>query len=337
MPGMTPIGNTGVYRYGFQTGSNGGVVNREDLLPVIYNIAPFDTPLGASAPSVTAQHVVHEWLNDTLDAAETTGAVEGADWALDTVTTPTRILNITQIFRKDLGVPETQRAVNPAGFKDAYAYEVQKKFKALARNLEKTSFSSQASSTGSSGSARQMKTLQTLISTNVNGPATLTTPGDATHAGIVGANDVNSILQTIFEAGGDPETIHCSASLKRQFSAFSISNQTRYIGAMEKKLTFGIDVLDTDFGLKQVILNRWVPQATNTGTATATALDVSGQVFFLQRAMVRYAWLRPMAHTLIGKRGDSVAGLVVGEVTIEVLNELSCGRITGVNNKSAVS
>lgn len=337
MPGSTPIGNVGVYKWGFQTGSNGGVVNREDLFGVITNIDPYDTPLTSSAPSVTAQHVVHEWLTDTLTAASTTGAVEGADWAIDSMTTPARVLNVTQIFRKDIGVSETQRAVNPAGFKDAYAYETQKAFKEKARDLEKTLFSSAASSTGASNGARQMKTLQSLITTNVVSASSLATAGDATHAGIVGANDVNSILQTIYEAGGDPETIYVSAALKRQVSAFSITNQTRYIGAMEKKLTFGIDVLDTDFGLKQVVLNRWVPQATNTGTATGTSLDVSGQIFFLQRSMVRLAWLRPMAHTLIGKRGDSVAGLVVGEVTLEVLNEKACGRIIGVNNKSAVS
>jgi hypothetical protein len=60
-------------------------------------------------------------------------------------------------------------------------------------------------------------------------------------------------------------------------------------------------------------------------------------MFVLQRSINRLAWLRPMQHNLIGRRGDSVAGLVVGETTLEVLNEKANGRLLGVNNKSAVT
>jgi hypothetical protein len=44
-----------------------------------------------------------------------------------------------------------------------------------------------------------------------------------------------------------------------------------------------------------------------------------------------------MIHQLIGKRGDSVAGIVVGEVTLEVLNEKANGIMLSVNNKSSVT
>jgi hypothetical protein len=60
-------------------------------------------------------------------------------------------------------------------------------------------------------------------------------------------------------------------------------------------------------------------------------------MFFLSRAINRIAWLRPVHHELIGKRGDSVAGYVVGECTLEVLAEKANGRILSVNNKSAVT
>lgn len=59
-------------------------------------------------------------LTDTLAAAATAGAVEGDDWSFATATTrPTRLNNVTQIFRKDIAVSESQRAVNAAGFRDA--------------------------------------------------------------------------------------------------------------------------------------------------------------------------------------------------------------------------
>lgn len=329
---MATIGNAGVYKFGFLAGA---AANREDLLDMITNVDPYDTPWVTQAPKTRANHVVHEWLTDTLAAASTAGAVEGDDYSYTATTTPSRVLNVTQIFRKDIGVTETQRAVNPAGFKDAYAYEIQKATKELARNIEKTVFANLTTATGSSAAARQMKTFESFITTNTAVPTA--TAGDGTHAGQMNANDFNSILQTIYEAGGNPEQAYVSASVKRQVSAFTVTNQNRNIAAVDKKLVAALDMYDSDFGLIQIVLDRWVPQATNTGTATGTSVDISGRIFFLERAKNRLAWLRPMAHTLVGKRGDSVAGIVVGECTLEVLNEKANGVLKSVNNKSAVS
>jgi hypothetical protein len=39
-----------------------------------------------------------------------------------------------------------------------------------------------------------------------------------------------------------------------------------------------------------------------------------------------------MQHTLIGKLGDSVAGTVLGEATLEVLAPAANVRLAGVNN-----
>lgn len=331
---MAAIGNAGTYKFGFLAGAG---ANREDLLDLITNVDPYDTPWVTQAPKTRASHVVHEWLTDTLAAATTAGAIEGDDYSYTATTTPARVLNVTQIFRKDIGVTETQRAVNPAGFTDAYAYEIQKATKELARNIEKTVFANVTTATGSSAAARQMKTFESFITTNTAFVTAGAATGTSAVAGIVAANDFNGILQTIYEAGGNPEQAYVSPAVKRQVSAFTVSNQNRNIAAVEKKLVAALDMYDSDFGLIQIVLDRWVPQATNTSTATGSATDVSGRIFFLERAKNRLAWLRPMAHTLVGKRGDSVAGIVVGECTLEVLNEKANGVLKSVNNKSAVS
>lgn len=332
MPG-TPIGNAGVYKYGLVVGSG---VNREDLLDQITNVDPWDTPWVTQAPKVGANHVYHEWLKDTLGSVDTVGAVEGADYAYESSTTPSREFNISMILRQDIGVTETQRFVNPAGFKDAYAYEIQKATKRLAIKLEKIIFSATSSATGASATARQMKNFQDFIITNTafagarGGDAT----GSATGAGALTVKDFNYMLRTIYASGGNPEQVYVSPIVKQQVSNFSVSGQTqnRNIAAVDRKLISAVDFYDSDFGLIQIVLDRWVPEAANTTTATATASDVTGQMFFLQRSMNRLAWLRPMNHFLVGKRGDSVAGIVVGEVTLEVLNEKANGRIRSVNN-----
>jgi hypothetical protein len=330
----SPIGNAGVYKWGAVAGSG---VNREDLLDQITNVDPWDTPWVTQAPKVGANHIYHEWLKDTLGTVDSLGAVEGADYSFESSTTPTREFNITMILRQDIGVTETQRYLNPAGFKDAYAYEIQKATKRMAIKLEKAVFTALSSSTGNSGSARQMKNFQDFITSNsaFAGAETLTNSGDATHAGQLDSKDFNAMLQRIYVAGGNPEQVYASPAVKRIISAFTVTQQNRNIAAVDRKLVSAIDFYDSDFGLIQIVLDRWVPESTGTTTATSNA-DASGRLFFLQRSMNRLAWLRPMQHYLVGKRGDSVAGIVVGEVTLEVLNEKANGVIKSVNNKSTL-
>ena len=256
------------------------------------------------------------------------------------------------ILRQDIGVSETQRHVNPAGFKDAYAYEIQKAVKRLAIKLEKILFQSTVTAatalTATSGTGRVMKSFQSFITTNTAYAGALSAVsgsiGAAGSAGQLDASDFNSMLSTIYKAGGNPEQVYVSPAVKRQISVMTVpgastSNLTnRNIAAVDKKLVSSIDFYDSDFGLIQIVLDRWVPEGTNTSSAASAATDVSGQCFFLQRSMNRLAWLRPMQHSLVGKRGDSVAGVCVGEVTLEVLNEKANGRILSINNmKTGVS
>jgi hypothetical protein len=325
-------------------------VAREDLLEQITNISPYDTPFVSQAPKVGCKHIYHQWLIDTLAsqaALALTGAVEGADWAHETTTAASRVFNVTMILRKDIGLSESQRAVDTAGFADQYAYEVQKATKELAVRLETSVFASLTTATGASGTARIMKGLQSFIVTNTafagtNGSAGA---GGASNDGVVTVGDFNDMLNAIYSAGGNPEQVYVSPKVKRQVSAFTVPGaaagtpHARNIAAVDRKLIGAIDFYDSDFGLIQIVLDRWVPESTNAVgvTATASATATGGQMFFLSRAINRLAWLRPVHHELVGKRGDSVAGLVVGEVTLEVLAENANGRIRAVNNRSTVT
>jgi hypothetical protein len=334
--------NAGAYKFGLLPGVG---VAKEDLLDKITNVDPWDTPWVSQAPKVVANHVYHQWLIDSLGDVDTSSAVEGADYSYESTTQPSRDFNVTAILRQDIGVTETQRAINTAGFKDAYAYEIQKATKRLAIKLEKMVFAALTTATGASGSARVMKSFQSFITTNTAFAGTNAGQAgvDATHDGVVSAGDFNDMLELIYRAGGNPEQVYVSPKVKRQISAFTVPGaaagtpHARNIAAMDKKLVSAIDFYDSDFGLIQVVLDRWVPESTNATTATASATATGGQLFFLQRNMNRLAWLRPMVHQLVGKRGDSVAGIVVGEVTLEVLNEKANGRILSANNKSDVT
>lgn len=333
-------GNAGVYGFGFAAGAG---ANREDLLDLITNVDPWDTPWVTQAPKVRAEHVLHEWLTDTLAATSTAGEIEGADWnltdgAFTATTRPTRRNNQCQIFRKDIAATETQRAVNPAGFKDAYAYEVQKATKELARNLESRLFvtASTVGATGASATVRTLTPFRGFVTTTAAGSGqTVSSIAVSTNqAGVITTSNFNAALERCYLNGGNPEQVWVSPTIKRQISQFTAPSQNRNIAAIDKQLVNAIDFYFSDFGLKQVIMDRWIPQATNTGTVTGNG-DMSGNIWFLERAKNRLAWLRPMAHSLVGKRGDSVAGMILGEVTLEVLNEQANFVITAVNNVTA--
>lgn len=354
---MSALGNAGIYKFGspdpsLAVSSQG--VNKEDLLDQIVNIDPFDTPWVSQAPKTVARHVLHQWLIDGLSLSNisTTTAVEGDDYSYSDVNgSPTRDWNISVILRQDIGATETQRAIDTAGFADLYAYEMQKATKRLAIKLEKLVFAGASTASGTSASARQMKSFPTFTVSNTSYAGTnsqgLPSGGSAlagsnNTAGQLSSGDFNDMLEKIYRAGGNPEQVYVSPKVKRQISAFTLLGTgagapfTRNIAAMDKKLISAIDFYDTDFGIIQIVLDRWVPEAANSTTA-GTASDVSGSAFFLQRSMNRLAWLRPMTHQFIGKRGDSVAGIVVGEVTLEVLSEKANGIIKSINNKSAVT
>lgn len=321
--------NAGTYKWGMNDGT---LVNREDLLGIVTQQTPSDTPWMAQAPKTTADGVLHQWLIDTMRAPRLTGAIEGDVYAQATSTTPSRVTNVCMIWREDIGITRTQMKNNPA-VGGTYTYEMEKAVKQIGTDTESCVFGNLTSATGASGVARVMKGFQNFITTNTARPASL---GATLTAGQLVANDFNRILEVIYTAGGNPDQVFVSPSVKRIVSSFTQTGQNRNVLAAEAKLYLGIDMFQTDFGLLAIVLDRFVPQATNTGTAAATSLDVSGQMFILERAKNRFAWYDPVHHDYVGKLGDSLNGIIVGEGTLEVLNEKANGRIIAINNKSSV-
>ena len=331
---MATIGNVGTYLYDSYAHTSANV---EDLVDFIANIDPTETPLTVILGKTRSQSTIHKWMTDTLAAVSNTGLIEGADFALDTLTAPTRVLNQCMIFGKDVAVSESERYENPAGFGDAMTYQIEKGTKETMRNIESTLMAAVSQTTGASGTARVMKTLNDFITTTRKTGAYYTgLTGDATHAGVFNGNDVNGTLNDIWTLGGKTDLIVMNGSYKRQFSALTTTN-VRNILAEAKKVVIGVDVYDSDFGLVPIQLNRYSPQSANAASATAGATDVTGRIWFLQRSVVRLAWFRPLGFRPMGTRGDSTAGQIRAELTLEVGNEKALGVWTGVNNKSSVT
>jgi hypothetical protein len=279
---------------------------REDLLDVVVNISPVETPMLSGFKKSKANGTLHEWLNDTLGTADAGRVAEGAAFSSPTLTGRTRVNNYCQINREGFEVSDTLDAVDRAGVKGGeYEYQLAKSLKIMARAMEVDIVSGASNAGAAAGTARQTKGVLSFITTNVEDGATATTNETLTE------DMYNNNLQTIFDAGGNPDTTYCNGWQKRKISGFSAAT-TRNVEASSKKLVFSVEIYESDFGVQRIILDRYMD---------------TDKIVQLQKDMWGIAMLRPVKHTPIAKVGSSRRGMVESEWCVVSLNEAASGKI----------
>ncbi len=286
----------------YDVASGGG--NREDLIDIITNVDPTDTPFFSMIGKVKAKATQHDWLTDTLAATATGGSLEGGAFSEDTLVAPSRVANFCQIIKKQYLVSGTQESVDMAGRTSELAYQKAKKLKELSRDIEATLIAA-ASAAGATGTARTMDGLLAQITTNVE-------TGSGTGTEALTEAMYNDMLQTVWTAGGNPDVTFANGFNKRQISSFSTPS-TRNIDAESGKLVANVDVYQSDFGLQRVIANRWMD---------------TDKVTCIQSDLWKLALLRPIKAEALAKDGDRVRGQIVFEGTLEGRNEKGSGKIT---------
>ena len=316
------------------------LANREDLIDLITLTDPYETPFFSMVQKGEAAHVVHEWLTESLTTTATGGGTvyaEGAAFSAASVNDRTRLWNYCEIFRKDIQVSNTQRAVKPAGIKDEYLHQVQIAIKEIGRDIESTLLRGAAgSASGSTAALRTMKTLNNFISTN--SWTTSSTAVGATGAGFgttawaLGETMFNSVLEQVFLRGGRVDTVFVNGATKRQISRFTagalsanaiVGISRRNQESAGKRLVAGVDTYDSDFGVVSIVLDRWVGQE-NLGSNLSSAVSYDGfinKAFFLQMDSWEVSVLRALKHVPLPPGGDAVRGMVLTELTLTGYNE----------------
>lgn len=295
---------------------------REDLSNLINMISPEETPFVSSIGKTKATAVKHEWLQDELAPADKNNAIaEGADATDSPLSGPVRISNVTQIFQKDIRVSGTLNAVNTAGGKEELARQIAKKGKELKRDQEAAFVSNNASvATG----ARKLGGAEAFISTNAQhgsgGSSTgfsggvVNAPTAGTARALTETMFVNA-LQSIWTAGGDPNTVIAPGVLKTKISTFTGGGQKQQI-ADKRIVTQAVATYVSDFGQVTILPHRFM------STTTVIAYDP---------ALWNQAVLRGIEKKELGKTGDSERFMLVTEVTLECLNEKGNAKIADLN------
>ena len=119
------------------------------------------------------------------------------------------------------------------------------------------------------------------------------------------------MLQLIYTAGGEPDTIMLPPLAKQTFSTFT-GNATRFDKSEDSKLYASIDVYASDFGEIKAVPNRFM-----------RARDV----FILQSDKLAVAYYRPFMTVDLAKTGDSDKKELIVEYCMEMRAPKAHGAI----------
>lgn len=225
-------------------------------------------------------------------------SVEGADVLDDVSRARTRKSNNTMIFKKDIIVSGTMRAVTLlGGISDELDYQIQMRTREVLRDLEKAVILSRAANTvGSATATRTMKGVLQQISTN---SVSIPTGFDATH--------ITSVIKRAWDNGGsDIDVIVCGQAVKEQFDTL---NQSKVVVSNDESLVRNrVEVFEGTYGIHQLVMSRWMP---------------SKQAIAISKNRIKVTPLagRSFGYQSVAKTGDSEKGMLIGEYTCEVRNE----------------
>jgi hypothetical protein len=278
--------------------------NKEDLTDVLTEIGQMSTPVFSGLKKVSAKNSYHEWSTYEHDSAATNAQAEGATFTYDALTAPSRVGNYTQIFSKTFQVSETQRAVDPAGMEDEYAFRVKVALEAIGRDIEKALVAGTANS-GATGTGRRLKGILSFITDNIS---TGTGTGRA-----LSETELNGLLQDIHSDGGNPDWLLGSFRQKRAVAELASSNR-RYVDG-EKTFTSAVDVYESPFGILRVDGDSQMDSDT---------------LCALQKDMWAVAQLRPVKKIDTALTADAKNGVVIGELTLEGRADKYNGKMTGL-------
>jgi len=293
---------------------------REDLSNVIHNISPEETPFYSKAAKKAAKNTLVEWQTDSLRASTTNAHIEGDATTAEARAATTRLGNYTQIFKNAVVVSDSDDNVDNAGRAKEIAYQTLKIAKEQKLDIEKALFANNARAAGNSTTARELAGAPAWLTTNtVAGSGGADPTGDGTDARTDGTqaafsqDNFDTVMQSIWVAGGKPDTVYLSAFQMNVALGFTGNNNQRSsVQAGDERVVKSLAVYVTPWGSVE-----FMPSRENR----------SRDVFVMQDDMWEVASLRGTKNVALAKTGDNTTRQVVTELTLCAKNEAANGII----------
>lgn len=268
---------------------------------------------------------------DSLAAASSNKAEEGADASYATAAGTTTLGNYCQISTKTVDISRTLDIVKKYGRKSEVAYQLLKRGKELKRDME---FSICRNQPSASTTARGTAGWETMISSTGNlvransgettdysvrgfSSASWTAPEDGSTVAFTEAQLV-SALGLAWEDGGDPSIIMMSKANKNKFNTFSgiavRYNEVR--GTNEAVISGSAAVYVSSYGNHVVKLNRYMRDTA---------------VFAIDPGYISVAYLDGIKKTPMAKTGDSERYLLTVEFALVCDNPDAHATVGGLS------
>ena len=291
-----------------------------DLMKMIFDVAPSDTPFLTLCGKSSASQTLHEWQTDTLASPAENSVLEGADTTTFAESTTTELSNRTQILKKSINVSGTAQAVKQAGVSKQYAYQMAQRTRELKKDVEYALLQNKLARADNGTNGRLMTGLPCWMKTNFAGGSSgaAATDSAACTAGTARVPTeamLKDLLTKIYNAGGNPDLIMMAPDIRVKMSEVLTGGATKMEKAEQKKATAVIDVYVSDFGSLKLVPNR--VQAFETYSKTCA--------FVLDPQYWMVAYLRGFHEERLAVTGDSLKGHVLVECTLEARNDASSG------------
>lgn len=296
------------------TGYQAPATERVGLKPSVHDaiiqIGATETPLTAKIGKSKAKGIEHSWIIDPIATPTRNPQMEVSDFVGDSKSTKMKRTNAVEIITTDVFVSRDMMEVATYGGKEM-AYEVAKKAKEHALKLEYMKFGlgRDADAKVSVFSAPAIRTEATAG--EMAGLFYFAAKGDALFAsgkrGNVHAFDstsnwsgtntsmteahLNTVLQSIWDAGETVKDIYVGANLKAAFNKLA----SRQLGN-EKTVNMQVSSLETDFGTVNIRLSRFLSDAYGLGD-----VFIAGNFDYLKDAPLVSTFLDDVPTSKTGK------------------------------------
>jgi hypothetical protein len=294
---------------------------REDLVDMIWDVSPTETPFISNAPKTKAKQTYHEWQTDSLASVSNTTAIEGADATFAPAAASTRLGNYTEILTKTVIISGTLEATDRAGRDREMAYQEIKRGKEIKRDMESNVCGiNNARAAGDATTRRESASYTTWCTTNTSNGAGA--GADPITIGSTAATDgtqraftetlLGTVIDSIFNSGGNPNIIMAGSFNKRALTGFSGNADEVKHNNESQKVINAVSMYVSDYGTLKVVPNRF---------------SRSRDVLVYESSFWAIAMLRDMQSFDIAKVGDSSRKQMLCEYTLEARNEASSGII----------
>lgn len=293
---------------------------KQDILDLITQVSPEDTPFLTRLGVSRAYSTYHEWLTDALvNNVSGDALIEGDSAKAHLLSDKTRYSSYTQISDRTFQISGTEEAVSHYGLDSQYAYQLEKAMKELKIKMERILLGSSASGAGTTtGAARETRGAFETARTHGSGQS------GAASVSALTESIYNNALQTLYDLGANPDTTFVAGYLKRRISAFASNNSRTIDMTNSKRLVGVVSVYESDFGVQQIVLDRWVCGIRKSGVE---GVD-TGSGLIVQMDKLKIAYLRKPFTTPLAVDGDRKSVQLLAEYTLETLAPTQLGYLS---------